>query len=64
MNKFFNKQRIIWLGMKLEEIQLQLKLKHYKIINVLAINYLLNQLNIIKKPLKSSNFLNKTLLVI
>ena len=56
MKMYFNKQRIILHGMKLEEIQLLLKLKHYLIINVLVINFLLNQLNIIKKHLKLLNF--------
>ena len=55
MKKFLNKQRIIWLGMKLEEMKLQEKLKLFKIINVLAINFLLNQSNTIKKHLKLSD---------
>ncbi|CAK91394.1 unnamed protein product (macronuclear) [Paramecium tetraurelia] len=50
--------------MKPEEIPLQLKLKHYKITNASATNYLSNRLNTTKKPLKLSNYLNKMLPVI
>lgn len=49
MNKFSNKPKIIWHGMKLEEMKLLEKLKLYKTINALAINFLLNQLNITQK---------------
>ncbi|CAD8151281.1 unnamed protein product [Paramecium octaurelia] len=43
--------------MKPEEIQLQLKLKHYKITNASAINYLSNPLNTTKKFLKCCGYI-------
>ena len=63
MKTYSNKPKTILHGMKLEETPLLLKLKHYQTINVSPINSSLNPSNTIKKPQKSSNFLNKMLLV-
>jgi hypothetical protein len=56
MKKSLNKQKTIWHGMKQEEMKLLERLMHSKTTNASAINSLLNQLNITKKLLKSSNF--------